>query len=139
MMRLSPALLALCIAVAPASGADSLRAALSAYSQGEYARAMELFRSSAARGDAQAQYHLASLYALGYGPPGEDQDRLAARWYFESAQQGNADAQYALGLLFLSGKGVLRSEEEARKWFARAASRGHGDARRFMSNFAPAR
>jgi TPR repeat protein len=135
------ATLAFCLAIAaPAFGAQPLEEALSAYSRGEYTRAMQLFLPLAREGNAQAQYHLGNLYALGDGPAEEpDPDRMAARWYFESAQQGNADAQYALGLLFLSGKGVVRSDDEARKWFARAANGGHADAQRFLSDFTPRR
>lgn len=140
MIRSRLAALALCAAAgAAAYGADPLNEALSAYAQGEYTRAMGLFRPLALNGNALAQYHLANLYALGHGQLDEDADRMAARWYFESGQQGNVDAQYALGLLFLSGKGVLPNEEEARKWFARAANGGHADAQGFFSRFTPAR
>lgn len=138
-MRLPPLILALCAAAAPAFAADPLSEALSAYARGEYSRAMDLFRPIAHGGNALAQYQLGNLYALGHRLPDEDADRMAAQWYFESARQGNIDAQYALGLLFLSGKGVLRSEEEARKWFARAANGGHADAQRFLSDFTPPR
>ena len=125
---------------APAFGSGPLAEALSAYSRGEYTRALQLFLPLAREGNTQAQYHVGNLYALGEGPAEEpDPDRTAARWYFESAQRGNADAQYALGLLFLSGKGVIQSQEEARKWFARAANAGHADAQRFLSDFTPGR
>jgi len=178
MIRLRPAVLALCLAVsASAFGAEPLDEARAAHSRGDHLRAIALLvplanagnpeaqtrlglmyfrgqgvredddaafawmRKAAVQGHAQAQYHLASFYAFGYGPPVDDEerDRMAARWYFESAQQGNADAQYVLGLLFLSGKGVVRSEDEARKWFARAANGGHADAQRFLSEFTPGR
>lgn len=101
--------------------------------------AFDWIQKAALQGHAEAQYHLGNLYAFGHGVPAaeQDPDRMAARWYFEGAQQGNADAQYALGLLFLSGKGVVQSQEEALKWFRRAAGAGHADAKRFIADFSP--
>lgn len=159
MIRFRLAALVLCLAAVPAFGASPLdearakagdpeaqtRLAL-AYFHGQGVRededaAFEWMRKAAMQGHAPAQYHLGNFYAFGYGPriDHEERDRMAARWYFEAAQQGVADAEYVLGLLFLSGKGVVRSDDEARKWFARAANRGHADAQRFISGFTPAR
>lgn len=105
------------------------------------AQAFAWFQRGALAGDAEAQYQLANMYTYGFGvPTGEqDPDRMAARWYFEAAIKEHADAQYSLGILFFSGKGVVQSNEEALKWFRRAAGHGHSDARRFIDQHAQPR
>jgi len=92
------------------------------------------FQRAADQGLAEAQFHLANMYAYGLAPApeGEDPQRLAARWYFEAARQGHAEAQYSLGVLFLTGSGVTLSADEARKWMGRAAAQGHADAQLYM-------
>ena len=43
-------------------------------------------------------------------------------------EAGIADAQYDLGVLLLLGKGVMRSEEEAARYFELAARQGNAEA-----------
>jgi uncharacterized protein len=98
------------------------------------AKAMALYERAARQGHAQAQFQLGNMFAYGHAavPQGHDAMRLAAQWIFEAARQGHVDAQYSLGLLFLSGSGVQQNAAEARKWFTRAASHGHADARAYL-------
>ncbi len=44
------------------------------------------------------------------------------------AEQGNARAQYNLALMYANGKGVLKDDKEAIKWFTKAAEQGDADA-----------
>jgi TPR repeat protein len=70
--------------------AGPLEDGLAAYSRGDYATAMQLWRPLADRGDADAQFDLGVLYQNGQGVP---QDYAAAlNWYRKAADQGNADA-----------------------------------------------
>jgi hypothetical protein len=44
------------------------------------------------------------------------------RW---RADQGNAEAQFQLGDAYAHGKGVVRDDAEAVRWYRRAADQGH--------------
>ena len=50
------------------------------------------------------------------------------RLYKLVAEQGLTNAEYNLGFAHKNGKGVERDIAEAARWFARAATKGHGDA-----------
>ena len=67
----------------------------------DYARAATLLQSAADRGDAEAQYQLASLYRSGRGVP-KDHGK-ASRWLREAAGQGHVKAQYNLGVMYENG------------------------------------
>lgn len=103
------------------------------------ALALQWFERAARQGLAEAQFHLANMYAYGLAalPPEADGARLAAQWYFEAARQGHADAQYSLGILFLTGSGVTQSADEAAKWIGRAAAQGHADASAYLKATPP--
>ena len=105
------------------------------------AEAFAWFQRAALVGHADGQFHLANMYAFGFGVPREeaDPDRAAARWYFEAARQEHPEAQYSLGILFYSGKGVEQNNGEALRWFRRAANHGHRDAQRFIDGHADRR
>lgn len=107
--------------VAPA-GAGPLDEGLDAYRAKEYAKAVDLWRPLADKGDAVAQYRLGLLYAEGKGV--EQNDATAFVWMQRAAIQGNADAQYDLGTSYFAGIGVEKSETEAARWFQRAANQG---------------
>jgi len=105
------------------------------------AEAFTWFQRAALVGHAEGQFQLANMYAFGFGVPRDeaDPDRAAARWYFAAARQEHPEAQYSLGILFFSGKGVMQSNEEALRWFRRAANHGHHDAQRFIDRHAAPR
>jgi len=63
--------------------------------------------------------------------PASDRD-MAGR-YLQAAQSGDDDAQFYLGALYSSGVGVQRSDEEAFRWFSRAADHGHIHAMLILS------
>ena len=52
----------------------------------------------AVRGEAEAQFELARLYAEGRGTPRDTE--LASQWYLSAAEYGHPRAQYALAKLF---------------------------------------
>lgn len=65
---------------------------------------------------------LASGWAAAADPAS---DRDMAIRYLQAAQSGGDDAQFYLGALYSAGVGVQRSDEEAFRWFSRAADQGH--------------
>jgi localization factor PodJL len=80
-------------------------------------------REAAARGDAKAQFVVASRYIDGQGVR---QDFLkAAYWYEQAAIRGLAPAQYRLGTLYERGRGVAQDAATALQWYERAAAGGN--------------
>jgi len=96
--------------------------------------ALVWFERAARQGLAEAQFQLGNMYAYGLADPGAgaDPNRIAAQWHFEAARQGHAEAQYSLGILFLTGTGVERNPQEARRWIGQAAAQGHADAQAYL-------
>ena len=43
----------------------------------------------------------------------------------KAADQGDAAAQFRLGLAYRTGRGVEKSDEEAARWYQKAADQGH--------------
>ncbi|MFN4141825.1 MAG: hypothetical protein ACK4HL_08265, partial [Aestuariivirga sp.] len=83
----------------------------------------QALREAAARGDAKAQFIIASRYLDGQGVA-QDLTK-AAYWYQQSASRGLAPAQYRLGTLFDRGKGVPQDAAAAQLWYERAAAGGN--------------
>lgn len=100
----------------------SLEDGLAAYRDGDYAKAAQLWRPLADKGDAEAQYRLGSMYAEGRGV--ERNDATALMWFQRAAERGNAAAQYNVGASYAAGAGVEKNDAEAAKWFRRAADQG---------------
>nr|AKG47441.1 Polar organelle development protein [Pectobacterium carotovorum] len=80
----------------------------------------------AKKGDSNAQFELARMYATGSGGP---QDYIKARhWFLQSAKQGNSKAQTNLGILLARGQGGDKDYIGARKWFLKASEQNDGEA-----------
>ena len=92
---------------------------LVAYHDGNYVGALALWRPLAERGLGQAQFALATAYALGHGVPLNDQKALD--WLTQAADQGVGEAQYNLGVRFALGQGVAQDGQQAVVWYSRAA------------------
>ena len=105
-----------------AAAAGPLEDGIAAYRAKDYAKALELWRPLADKGDAAAQYQIATLYAEGKGV--EQSDATAAAWYQKAAEQGHAEAQYNLAVSYAEGLGVKQDDAAAVKWFRRAAEQG---------------
>lgn len=108
------------ISVEPIAGSplDAERA----YAEGNFAKAVKVYRSLAEQGDAEAQLILGSMYDIGLGVP---QDYMeAVKWYRLAAEQGNAKAQSKLGSMYDIGLGVPQDYIEAVKWWRLAAEQG---------------
>ncbi len=83
----------------------------------------EELRSAAERGDASAQFIVATRYLDGEGVT-QDVTR-AAHWYQKAALAGLAPAQYRLATLFERGRGVPKDTATALIWYERAAAQGN--------------
>ena len=83
----------------------------------------EALRQAAERGEASAQFIVATRYLDGEGVA---QDLTqAAHWYQKAALAGLAPAQYRLATLFERGRGVPQDAATAMGWYQRAAEQGN--------------
>ena len=57
---------------------------------------------------------------------GQDPDRIAE--IRSRAEQGDPEAQFNLGDMYREGRGVLKDDAEAARWFRLAAEQGHAQA-----------
>ena len=112
-------LLGLTIAAAalPAS-AQSVRAGVEAWQNGDASGAVAIWRPLADKGDADAAFNLGQAYRLGKGVPLDLAQ--AQSWLERAARKGHTDAQSTLGLLlFQNGNRVA-----AMRWLRAAAEAG---------------
>jgi serine/threonine-protein kinase len=90
-------------------------------------RAVELYRSAADHGDAQAQNLMGFFYATGSNGIAQD-DKQAVAWYQKAADQGFAKSQKNLGDMYYLGRGVDRDYKQAMLWYGKAADQNFADA-----------
>jgi hypothetical protein len=77
----------------------------------------------------QAIFCCAALLASTLGAAADSAfDRDMANRYTQAAHSGDDDAEFYLGSLYSAGVGVQQSDEEAFRWFQRAADQGHSHA-----------
>jgi TPR repeat protein len=62
----------------------------------------------------------------------------SARWYRQAASQGVLFAQTRLGKMYLTGSGVVKDENEARKWLRIAAEAGDIEAMELLKGIGSA-
>ena len=94
-------------------------------------RAIELFEMAAKGGSAAAQYNLGVHYE--HGTCGLTQSsKRAIEFYTLAAEQGYAEAQFTLGCIYANGQGVERSDSKARKWWTKAAAKGHEQGIKYL-------
>jgi len=113
-------------ALSASDAANDFAAALSAYGQGDFSRAISRLRAAAGVGHAGAQFHLGVMQANGEGT-GRDLGGARGNWT-RAAAQGHAQAQYNLGYLYAKGLGTEVNFGQAVIWYARAAARGYAPA-----------
>src|ERR1700761_3214481 len=119
-MRMSTAWVAMMAAAAvvtPATPA-TVKDGVDAWQQGNYDRAVTIWRPLAAQGDADAAFNLAQAYKLGRGVPTDLGQ--AKTWYGKAAQAGHIQGAANYGLLLFQD-GDRRS---AMPWIAKASAAG---------------
>lgn len=114
------------LAIAASGAYAQVDAARAAYEREDYTAAATLYAPRAARGDAEAQYHMGMMARFGWGM---DKDSAAAvRWLTEAARQNHPQAQSELGTMYRLGRGVPEDPKEAARWLTAAANSGVGIA-----------
>jgi TPR repeat protein len=101
--------------------ADS-KAGVDAWMQGDYSKAVAIWRPLADAGDADAQYDLGQAYRLGRGVPVDL--TTALDYYRKAALAGHARAQDSYGLLLFQ----QNRRDEAIPYLLKAADRGEPNA-----------
>lgn len=84
-------------------------------------------KALAEKGDAEAQYKLASAYMSGRS--GAVDHAKAFEWYQKAADKGKPEAQLAVGLMYYYGEGINQDYAQAAKWFAAADAQGEAQAK----------
>ena len=112
---------------APAAAADAdFDAGLSAFLDGDYLYAREIWQGLAEAGDANSQFGLGMNHESGRGvPPNAEK---AFHWYSPAAEQGMIEAQLSLGALYLGGEGIAPDRDLGIAWLRRPAAQRFGRA-----------
>jgi len=105
-----------------------------AFSTGDYATAMRLFRLAADQGDVSSQYDLGLMYAKGLGVSKDYV--LAVRWFRLASDQGYAPAEYSLGVAYETGEGTDKDLQAAKILYGFAAAQGDKDAAKAIADLA---
>ena len=113
-------------AVVAGTPEEDFRAGLSAFNGGDYAKAMQLWRSLADSNDARSQAGIGFMYHRGLGV--KTDDAQAAFWLRKAAEQGQAEGQLMLGSLYFFGLGVPQSYATAYAWCELAQDNGQAEA-----------
>ena len=101
----------------------SMNDAFTAFQNGEYTKAKEIWLLHSRNGNAQASYNIGTLYSNGYGVGLSETE--AFPWYKKAAEAGYVNAQVALAKRYKKGQGTVNDETLARKWYQTAAQSGH--------------
>jgi TPR repeat protein len=120
------AVVCLLVCVVGPAGTTDLQDGLEALRRRDYATAAGKLTPLAEAGNRDAQFHLARMYARGWGVK-PDRAR-AAELYRRAAEAGLARAQYELGLAYLAGSGVPIDTDLGIAWQEKAARQGLLDA-----------
>ncbi len=107
--------LVLSLSLAAPVAAGPLEDGEAAFSRGDNATALRLWRPLAEQGDANAQFGLGIMYESGQGVPGDYAE--AMKWYRRAADQGHAFAKISLGVMYEYGEGVPQDFVQAHKWY----------------------
>ena len=95
-----------------------MRPSASTGQQSDAPTRFEEFKIKAEKGDAEAQYNLATYYAN----DGSRADGLATAmaWYRKAADQADPFAQFALGVMYRRGLGVPEDADTGAIWLSKA-------------------
>jgi serine/threonine protein kinase len=89
----------------------------------DLAKAADLYRKAAEKGDAAGEFHLGMMYRDGDGLTKDPTQ--AAQWFTKSAQQNYADADNELGAMYQRGQGEPPDDAEALRWYRKSAEQGN--------------
>ncbi|WP_265570899.1 SPOR domain-containing protein [Sphingomicrobium nitratireducens] len=109
---------ALALVMAAPAAATGVKQGIDAWTSGNFAQAVSIWRPLAEKGDADARFNLGQAYRLGRGV--ETDLGEAQRLFEAAARDGHLDAQAVLGLMLFNNG----DRQAALRWLGRAARRG---------------
>ncbi len=116
--RCAAALLLSALGTLAAPALADVRAGVTAWEAGDYARAVTEWRPLAIAGDADAQFNLGQAYKLGRGVAQSLPD--AAAWFRRAADQHHLQSEDNLGLVLYE----MGQKADALPWLQRSSARG---------------
>lgn len=111
------------------TAAQDFDGAVKAYDAGDYVKALREWLPLAEAGNAEAQYNVGVMYAVGRGVVRDDAE--AVRWYRLAAEQGNTTGQFLLGGMYDRGEGVVQDDVTAHMWYNIVGASGNLAARMY--------
>jgi len=94
--------------------------------------ALEWYRKAAELNNARAMNNIGAFAANGSGGLTQD-PAAAAAWYRKAADLDDQIGQSNLGGMYMRGDGVPQSDQEALKWYRKAAANGHARAQGYVT------
>ena len=88
-------------------------------------RSIAWYTRAAERGDAESELALSGWYLTGSDGVLKQSDSEAYLWARRAANKGLPKAEYAVGYYSEVGIGVKQDQEEAKRWYMRAAAQGN--------------
>jgi len=110
---------------------ETLSEGQTAFSNGEYEKAVKLWHEAALKGNTNAQVLVGMAYANGWGVTRDM--HTTQMWYHIAAENNNPTAQFLLGLYYIT-KDDSAEVDTGIKWVKRAAQNGDESAKRFLRN-----
>ena len=104
----------------------SIQTAEQALSDGNYEKALEIWKTLSNKGNLIAINNLGFMYERGYGVIRNPKKAVAL--YKKAAEGGIAVAQFNYGEALFLGNGIKKDNTEAKKWLLIALDRGSKDA-----------
>lgn len=96
---------------------------VAAFEARDFEAARKILRPHAEKGDAEAQYRLATMITYGRGT--KKNPKKGFPWYQKAAEQGHMGAQSALGQAYYYGQeGLSRDRKTGFTWYLKAAEQG---------------
>ena len=95
---------------------------LEAAKQGDYKKAVKLYKKAAEQGNSEAQSHLGMMYLRGEHVLKDP--NLAFYWLEKSAKQENAAGQFNFAVMYCMGRGVPRDLKQCAYWTKKAHENG---------------
>jgi len=91
------------------------------------------YKLAAAKGNAGAQFNLASMYYHGRGVAVNVKE--AVRLFKLAGEQGDQNAQVFLAVMYINGDGINAHDDvEAVRWYKLAAAQGNVDAQFYLAS-----
>ena len=121
-MKLIKLLLAALFFTISSVWAGDLEDGNTAWKAGDYSKALEKYKMASAQGNADAPYHVGSMYSEGMGIL---QDKAeAVKWFRLAASRGNTNSQNNLASMYYFGNGAIQDYVKAYMWANIASIKG---------------